>query len=405
MEALRAVFGGGALAERVVEETLKRQPKWGSRDRRFFASNVYDLVRWWRWEAWVAGVPEERVFGGALAVEEVWRIWAAHWTGQANALPDWPETTPFFAECEAWASRRQAETAAPPAVRASVPDWLYEMGAASLGAAWPDVLARLNEPARVCLRANSSRLSPEKLAARLAVEGIATEPVPGVPGALWLRERKPLAQSPVFREGLCEVQDAGSQKIAPFLQVEPGQHVIDSCAGGGGKTLHLADLMGGIGRVTALDVHGWKLDALQRRAARARVSIIQTRVLSGADTGADLAGTADRLLIDAPCSGLGVLRRHPDTKWKQHPGEITRLAALQRGILDAHSRWLKPGGLMVYATCSFLRQENQEQIAAFLSRQPAGAWELEEETLLLPGLPALANGDHDAFYMARLRKI
>jgi 16S rRNA (cytosine967-C5)-methyltransferase len=205
-----------------------------------------------------------------------------------------------------------------------------------------------------------------------------------------------------MRAGWFEVQDAGSQEIAPFLQPRPDEVVIDSCAGAGGKTLHLAALLHNQGRLLALDVHPWKLAALEKRAARAGVTCLRTQPITSLEDLARHAGTADRLLIDAPCSGLGVLRRHPDTKWKLTTTELARLVRLQQEILDTHSTLLKPGGTLVYATCSFLPEENTAQIHAFLARQPAGAWSLEEERLLLPD-PARPSANHDAFYMARLR--
>jgi 16S rRNA (cytosine967-C5)-methyltransferase len=156
------------------------------------------------------------------------------------------------------------------------------------------------------------------------------------------------------------------------------------------------------GRLIAMDIHAWKLAALEKRAMRAGASCLRSQAITSPDDLARRAGTADRLLIDAPCSGLGVLRRHPDSKWKLSMATIEHLLQLQRDILDQHSPMLKPGGTLVYATCSFLPQENQDQVRAFIARQPAGAWSLEEERFLLPSTTDPAH-NHDAYYMARLK--
>lgn len=400
--SLHAIFGHGAPAEQVVDEVLRHQPKWGARDRRLFAGSVYDLVRWWRREAWRAGVPDEVALGHGLDPADCTRIWAAWWQSQGHVLPDFPELAVVVPAGSSGTARDPA--AASPAVRASLPDWLHETGAAALGEAWPSVRDALNEPAQVYLRANTLRGTPGQVIEALAREDVTAIPSPAAdrhPQALVLTPRRSLAASRALRTGLFEVQDAGSQEIAPFLQPRPGELVIDSCAGAGGKSLHLAALMGNTGRIIAMDVHPWKLAALEDRAVRAGASCIRTQPITSPDDLARRAGTADRLLIDAPCTGLGVLRRHPDTKWKLTPAEVERLVRLQQEILDSHTPMLKPGGTLVYATCSFLPAENGAQIRAFLARQPAGAWSLDDERLLLPktGVPA---SDHDAFYMARL---
>lgn len=401
LQALLTIFGQGAHAERVVDETLRHQPKWGARDRRLFATSVYELVRWWRREAWRAGVPDDRAIGPALDSGTTARIWAAWWQAEGGTVPAWPE---LASVPPAGNDPAHDPAHAPPAVRASLPDWLDAAGAAATGPGWPALRDALNQPAEVWLRANSLKTTPARLATALAAEGITAvaEPAPGHPDALRLVPRRPLASSAALRAGWFEVQDAGSQEIAPFLQPQPGEVIIDSCAGAGGKSLHLAALIGNRGRLLALDIHPWKLAALEKRAARAGVTCLQTAPLTSPDTLKRLAGTADRLLIDAPCSGLGVLRRHPDTKWKLTRQALDHLIRLQDEILETHSRLVKPGGTLVYATCSFLPGENASRIHTFLEHQPAGAWTLEEERLLLPE-PSRPAANHDAFYMARLR--
>jgi len=170
--------------------------------------------------------------------------------------------------------------------------------------------------------------------------------------------------------------------------------VVDACAGAGGKTLHLAALMKNKGTVIALDIHQWKLDELRRRATRAAADNIQTRLIEGPAV-ARLAGSADRVLLDVPCSGLGVLRRNPDTKWKLKPEELDRLRAEQADLLERYSKMTKPGGKLVYATCSILPSENDQQVATFLAAH--NEWRLEQELHLRPDREGF-----DGFYAARL---
>ena len=286
----------------------------------------------------------------------------------------------------------------PLAIRGSIPDWLFELGAKEFGSGWPALLAALNQPADVFLRANALHTTAAALKADLALQGIETLEVPGLPDALRLKERRKLGNSAAFCNGLFEIQDAASQHVAPLLQVEPGQVVIDACCGAGGKTLHLAALMRNKGRLLALDVRDKPLHALAERAKRASISIIELGVLDKEQVHSDLFATADRVLLDVPCSGLGTLRRSVDGKWKMTPKEIARLVRMQARILKDYSQFVKPGGKLVYATCSFLPDENERQIQAFLTERGA-AWTLEQELHLRPDREGF-----DGFYAARLRR-
>ncbi|HCN77885.1 MAG TPA: RNA methyltransferase, partial [Verrucomicrobiales bacterium] len=322
-----------------------------------------------------------------------WQVWAAYWIQAGHELPAFDELYGINASA---IQARLRQKDALPAVRASLPDWLDELMARELGADWPAIRDSLNQPAAVFLRVNTLKTDRRSLKVRLAQEGFITETVTDIPTALRMAQRYNVFGLAAFKEGLFEVQDASSQRIAPFLQVEPGQKVVDACAGAGGKALHMAALMQNKGRVIALDIHEWKLKELRKRAARAGVDVIETRPIESAKTFKRLAGHADRLLLDVPCSGLGVLRRNPDAKWKLRPEEIARLIVQQQEILQSYSRMVKPGGKMVYATCSILPAENEKQVQAFLVAQN-GRWTLEEELHIDP-----AKTGHDGFYAARL---
>src|SRR5690606_31146175 len=180
------------------------------------------------------------------------------------------------------------------------------------------------------------------------------------PDALILDERTNVFRNPAFKEGMFEVQDASSQLVAQALAVEPGMRVIDACAGAGGKSLHIASLMQNKGKVLSMDIEEWKLQQTKLRARRDGVSIIERKVIEGSKTIKRMKETADRLLLDVPCSGLGVLRRNPDTKWKLTEESIEKVRKTQQEILQSYPSMVKPGGQMVYATCSILPSENQD---------------------------------------------
>ena len=197
------------------------------------------------------------------------------------------------------------------------------------------------------------------------------------------------------QDGRIEIQDAGSQMIAPLLDPQPGERVIDACSGAGGKTLHLAALMKNDGRVFGMDVDGRKLKELERRATRAGARCVKTKEIV-ATSAEDFKDVADRLLIDAPCSGLGTLKRQPDLKWRLKPAQLERARGIQRELLDQYTTMLKPGGRVVYATCSILPSENRAVVDRLIKK---GGFSLVEELIVSP-----AKTGFDGFYAAALLK-
>ena len=212
-----------------------------------------------------------------------------------------------------------------------------------------------------------------------------------------LTKRKNVFSSPLFKSGHFEIQDASSQQVAPFLEVQPGMRVIDACAGGGGKALHLASMMNNKGSLICLDTELWKLDELKKRSKRNGVNIIETRLIENNKTIKRLYNSADRLLLDVPCSGMGVLRRNPDAKWKLNKEFMDRVKLMQREILSQYSKMIKQDGQLVYATCSIFPSENQQQVQLFLETNQQ--FKLEAEQIILP-----SQSGFDGFYMARLKK-
>ncbi len=393
IEALMDIMVHGYYPDKVIERRFKAHPKWGARDRRQFAETVYEIIRWWRWHWHLAGLPDaDCLVRDKITKDRVWLVWGAFWISKTKHVPEFPTCEKLTVQDV----EERAEERVAPAIRASVPDWLNKLGKSEIGEEWPDLLRALNRPADVFLRANTVKIQVKPLAINLLKEDIETKPVPDLPDALMLVKRQSIFRSTCFQHGLFEVQDGGSQMIAPFLQVEPGMRVIDACAGAGGKALHLACLMKNQGLITALDVHDYKLDELRKRFRRNKITIIEPKLITGPHIIAQLRNKADRVLLDVPCSGMGVLRRNPDAKWKLSPEEIERLKKLQAEILRDYSQMVKPGGKLVYATCSILPGENQHQVAAFL-KEYGEEWTLEEERTWTPN----KNG-FDGFYAARL---
>jgi 16S rRNA (cytosine967-C5)-methyltransferase len=249
----------------------------------------------------------------------------------------------------------------------SIPDWLVETLEKELGSQWEREMDALNVQAPTILRANSLRTSTKGLIQELKEENVHCFAVQGFSHAVQLEEKKNVFLTSIFKEGFFEVQDAGSQMIGEYVDAQPGMRVIDACAGAGGKTLHLAAMMENKGQIIALDIHAWKLTELKRRAKRAGAHNIETRAITDNKVIKRLHEKADRLLIDAPCSGLGVLRRNPDSKWKIDQDFIDRIKKEQEQILQDYSKMVKKGGKLVYATCSILPSENENQIKLFLN--------------------------------------
>ena len=390
-DALRLIFRENRYADKVIEQALRENRKAGARDRAFIAESVYEIVRRYRLYAYALGREPQSEY-------DFWQLLGVHLLASRpdRPLPDWRELRGFFPEK---IKPRLAHANLPRAVRESVPDWLDQLGQSELGERWDDTLRALNQPARVVLRANRLKTDRKTLGALLLRDhGIETEPV-GEGEALALTRRANVFATEAFKSGLFEVQDYSSQLVATLLDPHPGMRVVDACAGAGGKTLHISALMDNKGVVVAMDPLAWKLDELRKRARRAGAFNIETRTLDLAKTIKRLYGSADRLLLDVPCSGLGVLRRNPDAKWKLQPPDIESLRVTQAEILAQYAPILKRGGLMVYATCSVLPSENNRQIAQFLELPQGAGYELLEERAILP-----QDEGFDGFYMAKLER-
>ncbi|HEX7414265.1 MAG TPA: class I SAM-dependent methyltransferase [Bacteroidia bacterium] len=380
VQTLEKVFNENRYADKAIEYLFKEQHKWGARDRRFVAETIYDIVRQYRLLNELGG-----------NATNWYHIVGVYLLLRGHELPAWEE----FADIDKKSiPQKIAAIQNNRAVFQSIPDWLDEIGFAELSYKWNKELEALNNQAAVVLRANTLKTSVQNLQTQLLKEGIDTENIKDT-DALILKERKNIFTSPLFKQGMFEIQDASSQLVAPFLKAEKGMTIIDACAGAGGKTLHIAALIQNKSKIIALDIEEKKLTELQRRAGRAGAKI-ESKLISSSKTISQLNKTADRLLLDVPCSGLGVLKRNPDAKWKLSLQRINELKKIQQQILQDYTCMLKVGGLLVYATCSILPSENNKQVELFLANNKNFSF-MEDKTIY-------PSEGFDGFYMCLIKR-
>jgi len=391
VDALNMIFNEHEYADKVIEKVLRYDKRWGARDRGFIAETTYEIVRYKRLYAEIAEV------NAPFSRPNLFRLFAVWAVLRGIPLPDWKqlEETPVRR-----IKGRFDELSKTRKFRESFPDWLDKRCEEALGAElWNKESAALNTQADVVLRTNILKTNKNDLRKNLNDAGIETDTVSGALDALRLKERANVFTTAAFKHGLFEVQDASSQLVAPYLDVAPGQRVVDACAGAGGKTLHLAALMQNKGQLIAMDIYESKLKKLKIRARRNGVHNMETRLIENTKAIKKLQGKADRVLLDAPCSGLGVIRRNPDSKWKLEPGFLERIKGVQHDILKDYSKMVKPGGKMVYATCSILPEENGEQVRSFLSSEAGKDFKFAKEQNIYA-----SESGFDGFYMALLEK-
>ena len=399
--ALSRILRFDAPADQLLSRYFRAHPNLGQNDRAFVAETAFAVVRRRRSLEAAAGTSEAR----ALVAAALTRVLGL----SARSLED------LFEERLLRTLRAARTEDLSPAVRADLPDWLWQRLSHQHGEQEALRLAQgLLNPAPLDLRVNLARIDRDAARQTLAMGGLRASDTPYSPAGLRLAGKPAINRHPLFVDGLVEVQDEGSQLLAWLLAPRRGEMVADYCAGAGGKTLAAAMLMRGSGRIYAMDVSARRLAALAPRAARAGVTNVHTLVLGDDDARAKrLAGKLDRVLVDAPCSGFGTLRRNPDLKWRHGPDAIGELAAKQRRILAAASRLLKPGGRLVYATCSILQEENDAVVEDFQRANP-GFQALSCAELLAESRIALDAGERlrllphvhgtDGFYAAAFVK-
>jgi len=385
---LENIFLNDQYMDKAIEKTMRKNKRWGVKDRAFVAEATYNIVRNWRLLCTVNDIREG---------EKTINWWHLYFTSLLlfeKPIPEISQAKVFNRDKtlnkleKYWKIRK---------LRESYPDWLDNLCQQELGARWEKLSAALNKPARMVLRANSLKIKPEELQQSLQEVNIETTLIDWSPEALELTYSRNVFRTEEFAAGLFEVQDSASQMVSEFLGVKSGMRVVDACAGTGGKTLHIAALMKNKGRIIALDNKEFKLQELRKRSARAGINIIEARAIDSTKVIKRLYDTADRVLLDVPCSGTGILRRNPDSKWKLTEEEVVRVREQQRDLLQRYSPITKVGGKMLYATCSILPSEGEEQVKWFLENN--ADWGFIGEKRYWTDLLGC-----DSFYMALLER-
>jgi len=384
VQCLKEIFEHKRLADKVIEKCFKSNPKLGKRDRAFIAQQVYDITR--NYVLVTSCVPEATNF---------WSIVGAWLIIRHQDLPEWQE----FQSLSATRIRKNmADLTKAPAFKWSIPPELDHYGTSVLGERWYKEMQAMHEAAPLVLRVNTLKANRKQVIDALHSLEIKYHLIPSsTEEAIIVDQRINLFSTPLFKQGWVEVQDHSSQQVGHFVDPQPGMRVVDACAGGGGKSLHLAALMGNKGRIISMDIDGYKLNNLKVRAKRSGAGIIESRLIENNKTIKRLAESADKVLLDVPCSGSGVLRRNPDAKYRLDKNYINQLISKQKQILDDYSVMVKPGGELIYVTCSIFPDENENQIDLFLKNH--SEFEMIRTRQLWP-----SESGFDGFFMVKMRK-
>ena len=368
-------------ADDIAADYFRRRRYIGSKDRAQVSAYVYAVLRhraeldWWIARAShrdIAPAARSRVFA-ALSLLDHWKPEDIAASCDGDRFRPAPLSPAEQRLIRGLAGRTLTHPEMSRAVASGLPDWIEPYLDRVYGRRLEDEMAALNQPAPLDLRVNRLKSDRDTAQRTLAAEGIRAEPTPWSPLGLRIAKRVPLAGTAMFKDGLVEVQDEGSQLAALLAGARPGMRVVDFCAGAGGKTLALAAEMNNRGKLVACDTAAWRLERAGIRLRRAGISNVERRPLSSerdlwvkrhAPKGKE--GGFDRVFVDAPCLGIGSWRRNPDGKWRSSPNDLAELVERQRAILDSAARLVKPGGRLIYATCSLLREENEAQAEAFL---------------------------------------
>ncbi len=384
LSALIDSYLGGTRPERALHDLFARNRRLGKRDRDMLRHYFYTFLRYRN----LAEALAAQCAGATSDHLATISIWLAD-----NSLPSFDEHDKHFVRC---LEQKREELLSSPVLRHGIPAWLWENMQDISPAQREELLRRLNLPSLPVIRINTLKMTPPRMQDLLRHKGYRFKPGPW-PEALIFEKNYRLTSTPWYRKGLFEMQDLHSQQVVKFAGVRPGQTVVDACAGAGGKTLQLAAEMHNTGTLLALDIDRSKLAELTRRARRAGVTNLQYIGLPHKQILKQWAGKADLVLVDAPCSSSGTYKRKPHRKWAWDDVRFRQTLRVQAGILDEYSRLVRPGGKLIYITCSVLPAENRWQVRSFLERNNSFIFVRDEP--LEPGLDV-----GDGFYVAELKK-
>lgn len=402
-------------ADAVANNFFRERRFIGAGDRRAVSEMVWSILRarrrltWWLRDPAPPGVTV-----AAWLLLDGWAmgdILQAYSGGRFSPAPLQPSEKARLVRLE---GRSLDHASMSLAVRLELPDWLAPLLEERFGADLPAEMAAMGGNAPLDLRVNLLKATREQAQAALAAEGLDARPTPFSPWGLRIDGRRPVTTGAAFQTGLVEIQDEGSQLIALLVGAAPGMRVADWCAGAGGKTLAMAMAMENKGQIVACDVSADRLDGAVRRLRRAGVHNVERHLIEGDGKWVKRrAGTFDRVLVDAPCTGTGTWRRNPDARTRLTETDLTELQVKQAAILDTAQTLVRKGGRLVYATCSLLPQENEAQVSAFLARHPAftlvplpSAWPLEAPPPVDGDVLSLTPARHgtDGFFAAVMER-
>ena len=359
----------GRPGDAVANDFFRARRFIGGGDRRAVSDRVWRVLRARRRLGWWVPKATPRLLVAASLLTEGWSL-----AGVAGAYAG-GQFAPSGLERNEYNALRRVEGQnldhpdMPAPVRFEMPDWLYPRMLARFGDALTAEMTALSAAAPLDLRVNLLKGTRAEAQAALAAEGWEAVPTPLSPWGLRIEGRRPVTGGPAFQSGLVEIQDEGSQVLAALTGVKPGMRVVDWCAGAGGKTLALAAMMGNKGQIVACDVSASRLEGAVRRLRRAGVTNVERHLVTTGDKWAKRrAGAFDRVLVDAPCTGTGTWRRNPDARSRLSEQDLLELTRKQSGILDTAQALVRPGGWLIYGTCSLLEEENEAQVSAFLTR-------------------------------------
>jgi 16S rRNA (cytosine967-C5)-methyltransferase len=390
VDVVSKVIENGFPVDKTIHFQFKNNRITDEYDRSVIASVSYELVRWWR-----------------LLCEIDNNFPVVHDVNYYKVLASWlilnkwdvPAIVPMRGINAQNVLQQYESLSAFRKIKFSMPDWLDQKGFLAYSTEWETELEAINKQAPIYIRTNRLKTKPADLSALLKKEGFDNEAVEKAPDALKITGKVNIFDSKYYKDGYFEIQDAGSQLISMFLDVKPGMRVVDTCAGNGGKTLHLASLMQNKGKIVAMDTQEDKISTLKSRVAKAGADIVEARLIEGTKSTKRLSQSFDRVLIDSPCSGSGTIRRNPEIKWHMNPQRLDKIKNIQNIVLKNYADMVKPEGLIVYATCSILPEENHERVEAFLEAQK-GNYELVKEQQI-----TTSQNGFDGFYMAQIRRL
>ena len=383
--ALEWIIHQNQKAEHVLNRLFTENKKWGKKDRTLVSGTVYDILRklnlYQELTQYISGPRDktEKILIAYLCLK--------------NHIPEFimldEKICPTI-------KQKAKELETNPIYKTGLPEWIYKEGEKTWKAEWLKIALSLNQPAKPVLRINTLKIQPEKFKKIFYEKGYGFKET-GLEEAIVLEKSYRLTNTIFYRKGWFEFQDLSSQKAGKFIAPGKGDKVFDACAGAGGKTLQLAALMNNTGEIYAADISRAKLNVLKDRAKRAGVTNIKNIFVPGKNILENYRNYFDIVVVDAPCSGSGTYKRKPDLKWKWNPERFQQTIHLQKDILDIYSETLKPGGKLIYITCSVLGKENREQVKHFLERNKS--FTFVKDMHLRPDTDRF-----DGFYMAKLLK-